>query len=246
MKGWMRSMHGGRWLAMAITSSLVACGGSEGPDARTPDDVAGRTEDGSQGRHTMSASSEIGALDEAAVTAEFSDALGDLQRCLDQGAERVEFIGGEIAFFIKIDRSGRLSHAHAERSTLGDRSTERCMLDALRTRTWPPPKGGDTGLARNSFDFDMQNDVRPPTEWDGTEVESTLSDLRTDIAECKASARGSFTATMYVDTEGNALSVGIAPSDESGEQAADCLADVLGTAQYPSPGSWPAKVTFNL
>jgi hypothetical protein len=40
--------------------------------------------------------------------------------------------------------------------------------------------------------------------------------------------------------------VGIASSDESGEKAADCLVDLLKGAKFPSPGSWPAKVTFSL
>jgi hypothetical protein len=51
---------------------------------------------------------------------------------------------------------------------------------------------------------------------------------------------------MYVGTDGHALSVGVTPPDSHGEAAVDCLVGVLKEAKYPSPGSWPAKVTFTL
>ena len=54
------------------------------------------------------------------------------------------------------------------------------------------------------------------------------------------------TATVYVDPDGGALTAGVASSDDSGEEAADCVVGVLKDAKYPSPGSWPAKVTFEL
>jgi hypothetical protein len=38
----------------------------------------------------------------------------------------------------------------------------------------------------------------------------------------------------------------MAPPDEQGEDAVDCIVDVLKQAKFPSPGSWPAKVTFTL
>jgi hypothetical protein len=73
-----------------------------------------------------------------------------------------------------------------------------------------------------------------------------VSTLSSQIAQCKHRAHGDFTATVYVDQDGSAVTAGIAASDESGEDAADCLAAALKGAKYPSPGSWPAKVTFSL
>jgi hypothetical protein len=51
---------------------------------------------------------------------------------------------------------------------------------------------------------------------------------------------------MYVDTSGKVLAVGVTPPDESGEESVDCLVGVLKDAKMPSPGSWPAKVSFQL
>jgi len=222
----------------------VACGGSEGSRAETPVDEESRSS--REDRPKMSASSEIGALDEGKVTSAFRGAQGDLQRCLAAGAARNELEGGDIAFFVKIDTSGRAVHAHVEKSTLGDRETEKCMLGALKKRAWPEPQGGDIGLARSSMGFDPPNDVRPPTDWDPSRVEDTLEEVADELSECRRGTIGDLTATAYVDPDGAALSVGVAASDESGESAADCIVDVLKEAKYPSPGSWPAKVTFPL
>jgi hypothetical protein len=228
----------------AITGFLaVACGG-EPPPAKTADDAPAREH--RSGAALPSTSAEIGALDEAKVTGVFRSVQGDLQQCLTRGAKRNELEGGDIAFFLKIGSSGRVVHVHAETSTVGDRDTEKCMFGVLESQTWPAPQGGDVGIARNSYGFDMANDERPATEWTAGRVDSVVSDTSAQIASCKRGVRGELTATVYVDPEGSALSVGVAASDESGEKAADCVVGVLKDAKYPSPGSWPAKVTFTL
>jgi hypothetical protein len=51
---------------------------------------------------------------------------------------------------------------------------------------------------------------------------------------------------VYIDNDGSALSAGVSPPNKEAEAQSDCIVDVLSGAAYPSPGSWPAKVTFNL
>ncbi|HEX4476449.1 MAG TPA: AgmX/PglI C-terminal domain-containing protein [Polyangiaceae bacterium] len=234
-------------MVIVVGAALFATGacGGDPPEPKSPASEHA-THDDTDERPKMAASAEIGALDEGKVTDTFRGALGDLQACLASGAQRNELEGGGIAFFIKVGGDGRIVATHAEKSTLGDRETEKCMLSALRHRSWPEPQGGDVGLAHNSFDFDMPNDVRPPTDWDESRVRDVVTSLSHKVDECKHGARGDFTATVYVDPDGAALSAGIAESDESGEDAADCLVKALKSAKYPSPGSWPAKVTFSL
>jgi hypothetical protein len=230
--------------AHCLVPFIVACGGSE-PAAKSPDEarVEGAEEDRGPGVQT---SSEIGGMNEDAVEQAFSASLGGLERCLSRGAERVEFLSGSVSFFLKIDTSGRIAKAYLERSTLGDRSTEKCMLNSLRKKTWPKPVGGDHGLARKSFEFDPPNDVRPPTEWSDGDARPGLETIGDDLAKCKNGHSGPFEATVYVGTEGEVLSAGATPPDETGEDAIDCLVDALKSAKFPSPGSWPAKVTLAL
>jgi hypothetical protein len=229
-------------LSLALGFS-AACGGSE-PPAKAPEPQAEPTRHGDG--PSLGVTGEIGALDEDKVTQAFQDSVKDLQSCLAKGAKRVEFLGGSVAFFVKIDQHGKIAHAHLEQSSLGDRETEKCMLGALSNHSWPAPLGGEMGIARKGFDFDPPNDVRPPIEWPAERASSALKARSSAIQKCKGSASGSFHATLYVDTSGAVLAAGVAPPDEQGEGAVDCLVGVLKETRFPSPGSWPAKVQTEL
>lgn len=233
-----------RTLAAAALVATACGGGTPPPRAATQEEQAPELHHGA----IPSVSSEIGALDEDKVDATFSHALGAFERCLHDGAGRVEFLGGSVSFYLKIDGDGKLAHAHLEQSTLGDRDTEKCMIGVLKAKTWPRPVGGKSGLARKSFDFDPPNDVRPPSDLPQEFIDKTLSkrELKKKIAECKNGDNGAFSVTMYIDTEGRALGVGVAPPDEAGEDDVDCLVDALKQAEFPSPGSWAGKVQFTL
>lgn len=230
-------------LLLLLASPLTACGGDgEKPPSSAADVSDGPVED----RPGIQASSEIGGMNEEEVEAAFSSSVGGLQRCLTRGAERVEFLGGSVSFFLKIDGGGKVDHAHLEHSTLGDRATERCMLDALRAKSWPKPVGGEHGLARKSFSFDPPNDVREPTFWEERDAEPGLKKLGEEVSKCKDGRDGAYEATFYVGTDGKVLAAGVTPPNEAGDAAVDCLVSVLEAASFPSPGSWPAKVTLTL
>jgi hypothetical protein len=222
-------------------SCVVGCGDAT-PTAKTADDVP-EAHERRDGRPSVS--SEIGGLDEDKVNAAFESSLPGLQRCLGEGASRVELLGGSVSFFVKIDTGGRVDSAYLEKSTLGDRDTEKCMLAALRARRWPKPVGGEHGLARKSFDFDAPNDVRAPADYDHDHLDKGLSKIAGKLGACKT-AKGAYEATIYVATDGSVLSAGVTPPDEDGEEAVDCLVSTLKSASFPSPGSWPAKITFTL
>jgi len=228
--------------ALILPVVLLAACADEAPPAKTADDRPATEEHhGSK----LSVSSEIGGLDEEKVNAAFESSLSGLERCLNQGASRVEFLGGSVSFFVKIDMQGKVDGAYLEKSTLGDRDTEKCMLDAVRSKHWPKPVGGEHGLARKSFDFDPPNDVRAPAEYDHDHLGRGLDKISGKLASCK-SAKGAYEATMYVATDGSVLSAGVTPPNEDGEGSVDCLVSTLKGAAFPSPGSWPAKITFTL
>lgn len=228
------------WLALSASLPL-ACGEAT-PAPKTADDKP-EVEEQRGSRLTMS--SEIGGLNEEKVNSAFESSLSGLERCLQQGSSRVEFLGGSVSFFVKIDTAGKVDGAYLEKSTLGDRDTEKCMLDALRSRKWPKPVGGEHGLARKSFDFDPPNDVRAPASYDEDHLNKGLGKISSKLASCK-NGKGSYEATMYVATDGSVLSASVTPPDEEGENSIDCLVSTLKSASFPSPGSWPAKVTFTL
>lgn len=224
-----------------VVTLLVACGGSE-PTPKLADEAP---EVRQRPERPIAATSEIGGMNEDEVDAAFKSSLKGLQRCLDKGASRVEFLGGSVSFFLKIDSSGQVAAAYFEESSLGDRATERCMLDTMRKKAWPKPVGGEHGFARKSFSFDPPNDVRPPTDWTQEDAEPGLKKIANELGECKHGASG-FAATLYVGTDGKVLAAGVTPPDESADSAVDCLVGVLEGATFPSPGSWPAKVKLDI
>ncbi|MFC1641394.1 AgmX/PglI C-terminal domain-containing protein [Myxococcota bacterium] len=240
MKG--RSRFPGLLLTIGF-ALLTACSQSPPPRAavREPEPQDARDQ-----HRELETTGELGGLNEEQVTRAFERCMRGLQQCINDGAERVEYIGGDVGFALEVDRSGSLTNAYLEHSTLGDRDTERCMLNVLKQERWPKPIGGDKGLARKSFSFEPPKDVRPPVDWPSDHIERSLAKLSGDLAECTSADLGSFTATLYVDTSGKAISAGIAPPSAQAEQAADCLLGVLMAARYPSPGSWAAKVSFQL
>ena len=226
--------------SLLVLAQLAACGGNE-PVAQAPAPTVEANDDDAP---QLGVSAEIGGLSEEKVDKTFQKALPDFQRCLDDGAKRVEFLGGSVSFFVKIDQRGRVDHAHLEKSTIGDRDTEKCLLASLRSKKWPKPVGALHGLARKSFD--PPNDVRAPTSWESDRVSDSVGKLSKKLQSCKKGNSGSFEATAYVGTDGNVLSASVTPPDEAGEEQVDCLVDTLKSATLPSPGSWPAKVTFTL
>jgi hypothetical protein len=228
-------------LLLSLVWSLVGCAEAV-PKAESPDDAphAERHADGAP-----SVSSEIGGLNEEQVNKTFESSLGALQRCLSQGSSRLELLGGSVSFFVKIDSTGAVDGAYLEKSSLGDRETEKCMLEALRAKKWPRPVGGEHGLARKSFDFDPPSDVRPPVDYDPDRLSKALSKISSKLSVCKHGP-GAYEATIYVGTDGAVLAAGVTPPDERGDGAVDCMVSALKASTFPSPGSWPAKVTFAL
>lgn len=230
---------------LAVGFGICAgCGGSKAP-AEAPvlrEEPVQTQEDAS----SVSVSSDVGALNEEAVTRVFEDCLSGLESCLKAGARRNEYLGGDVTFYLGVDQSGKVAKRQLEKSNLGDQETEKCMLNVLGGHSWPKPVGGKLGNVHKSFTFDPPSGVRPAIAWDSEEIQKTLSKQAGKIDDCKNGVRGEFYATLYVKKDGKPLAAGVTPPSPDGEKAADCLVQVLMEARYPSPGSWAAKVQVAL
>lgn len=221
---------------------LLACGGSSPPPeapTQEPEPATSRPR-----RPSLSVSQELGSLDQAEVNAAFSRLAPKLMSCMERGSSDNEMLAGHVRFFVRIDQEGRARWAYLSESTLGDRDTERCMLGIVKAASWPLPIDGE-GQASSSFDFDASPDVRPPVSWGSERVASALPKLRSKVSAC-APSPGSYRVTAYVSEEGHVLSAGISPPDENGEAASDCIVEAVKKLDLGSPGSWPAKVSFEL
>jgi hypothetical protein len=186
--------------------------------------------------------SEIGGMNEAAVDARFATLKDPIFGCVEQGSARVRVLGGHFQLALRIDRQGEVATAFLKESTLGDRDTEKCILDLARAATWPKPVGGE-GLAERSFDVD------PPAEpvmWDEKKVKHAVGVAAAGFKRCTRGATGTFVATAYVKPNGHILSAGVAPPSAVDDPAVECIVSTIEKMRFASPGRKPAKVTFAL
>jgi hypothetical protein len=233
--------------ASAAALAAVSCGGSSPPPVATKSEAPTKAAP-AKPKQQMAMGGQLGSLDEGKVNATFATLVPRFGECLSQGASRVEFIGGHVKFALRIALDGTAKWAYLAESTLGDRDTERCMLSIAKSARWPQPQEGE-GQAQRAFDFDPSPDVRDAVPWGADRIAKSLAGARGKLGHCATSNRapGKYHATVYVHTNGSALSAGVAPPDERGEAAAvDCMVDVLKGLKFPSPGSWPAKVMFDV
>ncbi|HEY4016307.1 MAG TPA: AgmX/PglI C-terminal domain-containing protein [Polyangiaceae bacterium] len=228
--------------AVVVSLLAAACGGEE-PPPKPP--VAKHEPPQKAVPLVAKTSSELGSVDPAAVKRAFAALDEKYMDCQRRALDRVEVLAGTVKVFLRIAPDGSTKWTYLEESDLGDRETEKCLLDVIAAAQWPKPDGGDAEV-RHSFELPLQA-ARPPSDWSSDKVSSALDKSGEAIDKCKAGADTSYRATLYVGPGGKILSAGIATSTKEGEARADCLSKALMKMKgLPSPGSWPAKVTFGL
>jgi hypothetical protein len=229
-----------RIVSGVLVLGLMACASE--PPPKEPEPVH---EEPHAVRPALKMKSELGTVDPGAVTRAFKELQDKFVDCQKQGLERVEVLSGNVKFFLRIGEDGSARYAYFEESDLGDRATEKCLLDAVRGARWPRPDGGD---AEARYDMELPlTATRPPNDWSSDKVASALGKNGDAIDKCKEGSQARFHATMYVGRGGKVLAAGVATSSKDGEDKSDCLADALKALHgLPSPGSWPAKVSFGL
>jgi hypothetical protein len=228
--------------AAALVSLLAACGGESEPEPARSEPTSGAErvaprEGGMQVRGLM------GTIPERKVHAALDPRLGQMQRCFLRGAQRVEFIGGGMEFYFRVGGDGRVEWIVPRASSVGDRATERCLLDVVRTVRFPSPQGGDAAEIAWSFEIDVAEDVRPPVSWDAAFVAPVLAEQRAALTDCGL-ARGALNVTAYVSPGGTVLSAGAAAETPEAAQHIDCAVAAIETWSLPDPGSYAAKVSF--
>jgi hypothetical protein len=233
----------GGCLAAALTA--LGCGAAASPPeaavAPAPQPVAAP-----ERAPAPTATAEIGGLDEREAEASFRASLDGLQECVQSGVERLEFMGGSIEFAVKVGADRQAESVWAAESSLGERSTEKCMFAALRSVTWPAPQGGLFGIARNSFEFEPRKGSPTPAVWDAGRVAGVVDHVHGAIAECGNGSHEAMLITLYIGEEGQAIAGGAATAEPVDEAQVDCVVDAFLAAQYPRPERAPTKVRFRL
>jgi|HubBroStandDraft_1064217.scaffolds.fasta_scaffold93991_2 hypothetical protein len=221
---------------------VASCGGD--PPPKAPE--ATHTDDAPRAvKMSLKTRSELGTVDPDAVKRAFSALDSAFMNCQKRALDRVEVLAGSVKFFLRIGEDGSAKYSYFEDSELGDRDTERCLQEVVAGARWPKPDGGEAE-ARYGMELPLQA-TRPPNDWSSDKVANALGKHGNAIDQCKAGVSATFRGTMYVGPGGKVIAAGVTASSRDGAAKVDCLADVLLKMKgLPSPGSWPAKVSFGL
>lgn len=260
-----------RILCVLLALGLYACGSKPPPPVEEPktDETDGHRETGP----TPQVAQELGSIDQRGVEQTFNRLQDPLEKCHSEGRDRVEYLSGDVKVFMRVGQDGRVRYAYFEESTVGDRETEKCILDLLSRTSWPKPQGGEAEV-RNGFGWPPGGE-RAPTSWGPEKVMTALDDdkdVKKSVAKCKSGVSGDFIVTAYVEHDdspeppgpkknkkkngkgrkgdasggGKFKALGISPPSKEGAEKIDCIVEALMPLRLPTPGSYAAKVSFPL
>jgi hypothetical protein len=233
-----------RLRAIIACSIFCACGGNEN-HAESPDGEMQVTPMRPRGSGGPRIHAEVGALDEDKVNEAFSAARPAIDECFGRANRgmRYKVVGGDVEVMVRVKNDGSVRWAYPRRSTLGHSDTERCIMQVLERQSWPRPQGGEEGIA--STNYGMDSPGRSAVDWSPGDLGEAGGELASKLRGCMAGSHG-LEITLYIDPDGDVLSAGAAVDDESALDAIECAIDAARAIRFPSPGSYPAKVTVRV
>lgn len=76
--------------------------------------------------------------------------------CYRDGLLRNRTLAGSVTLRFAVERTGVVSTAIVERSTLGDGGVESCLRRLVRSQAFPAPKGGGVAIAHHTIELDPE------------------------------------------------------------------------------------------
>lgn len=234
-----------KWVAVAAIGVCAACGGGDEPEAETTTAETHATsgeEREIERNDGVGVEGLMGTISAMAVQRALEPKIGRFFSCFSQRTRDVEVLGGRIVLAFRVRTDGSVLWVYPRESNIGDRETERCMLEVAANTRFSRPQGGEAEFSY-PLELDTAEDVRPPTFWDASRVSSNVERVRGEIVDCGS---GPFHVTVYVAPGGRVIAAGASTSEQTQSDALECVADAVRSWSMPDPGSYPAKVSFDL
>ena len=228
--------------ALCLSLLLAGCSGGE-ETGETAEEASSSSGDERPVEHDdgVEISGLMGTIQPDQVQNALTPRMGRFQRCFSQRSGEVELLAGEIRMGFRVHTDGSVAWVHASMTDIGDRETERCILDVARGTRFPRPRGGEAEFSWG-FGLDMADDLRPPLTWTAEALGRHSDDLRGLARTCHAS--GNFTITAYIQPGGAVLAAGGSSPNADAEAALDCVLEAVRGWELEDPGSYPAKIQF--
>jgi hypothetical protein len=188
------------------------------------------------------AEGDRGGLNQEQVEQAFASLEPAMASCIAEGTARVAALGGRCTIALRIAADGSVESVHLSESTLGDRQTERCILDAVRGRPWPRPLGG-VGEAEHQLQVEPASAV---TSWKRQPSAASSRALMKSFWPCLKGVRGRFRATFYLRPDGHVLAAGVAAPNSAAADKSDCIVDALRRQSFGRQRSRLTKGTLTI
>ena len=219
----------------------LGCGGSEPLGAKVAHVDAPRLM--RPNAPVMQVTSELGFIDPLQTKKAFRALDADFDRCEEQAVRKLAVLSGDLKFFVRVNVTGHAKYAYLLESTVGDHEVEECFVKVVEQASFPKPQGGE---AEVTYRTNLKaSPARPATEWSVDRVAHLVQRARS----CKDGSSARYQVTMYVGPggrSGRVLSVGVAASETDSDARVSCILQAVRSGGVPTPGSWPAKVTFEI
>ncbi|HEY2736281.1 MAG TPA: AgmX/PglI C-terminal domain-containing protein [Polyangiales bacterium] len=226
--------------------AAIGCG-SDAPPARAPEVMPAATSGNEQAepdKPGMQVEGLLGTIPQRKIEEALQAKMPSFQRCFFEGMNDVELLAGHMKFYFRVGLDGRVEWVSPRGSSVGHRPTELCLLGVAEKTRFPAPKGG--GPAEFVWGFEIENpSARPPVAWPPSKVATSIESSRASLADCELGA-GRYTVTAYVAPGGTVTAVGAAADSQAAAAKIDCVVSVVKAWHMPDPGSYPAKVSFDL
>lgn len=229
---------------LAGLSGLAGCGGAdETHDEHHTDNHTTGHEAPPEPDDGLAIEGLMGTISEMAVSRALSPRMGRFAQCFAERYDDLDVVGGRIRFSFRLKTDGTVKWVFPQASTIGDRQTEACLVDVAQRTRFERPRGGEAEFTW-PLAFDAPDDIRPPVNWEPTRAEDAVA---AHGAEVRSSCgRGPFIVTAYVNPGGEVKAAGVSTTEQTSAEGLDCVATAVAGWTMPDPGSYLAKVTFEL
>jgi hypothetical protein len=234
---------------LGLTLAIGACGGESEP-VESPNRAQESTRGGeapAERQHAVQIEGLMGTISADMVERGIEPRMGRFLRCFQERYGSLEVLGGRFEMAFRIHTDGSVRWVYPSDSTIGDRETERCLLHVASGIRFHRPRGGEAEFSY-PLSLDTAEDVRPPLNWDEARVSGALNEGGPGLlSSCRpAGSRATYRITAYIMPGGRVQAAGAATDDAEAVDSLDCVAQAVRGWSMPDPGSYPAKVHFEL
>lgn len=228
--------------SLALIALLVGCGGGTEAEPVSHEESAG-SEQTIRPHNEPQITGILGTIRPAQVEMALSPRMNRFMRCFADRMGEVEYLAGSIRMAFRIHQDGSVAWVYPSQSDIGDRATERCVLQVASGTRFARPHGGEAEFSWG-FGFDAAEDIRPPLNWSDADLGSARDRFSGVLSACETS--GPFQVTAYVAPGGHVVAAGGSVNDAESLAALDCVLERVSGWTLQDPGSYAAKVSFAL